>query len=87
MTTVNKNIHKPMFKVGEEVLIAPQVTNEKEWLKGIVIDIEDNPFVGFVITAKTKELGEFFDKNTYLKNYSQSELVCKNCVATLCQSS
>ena len=62
MTTVNKNIHKPMFKVGEEVLIAPQVTNEKEWLKGIVIDIEDNPFV---ITAKTKELGEFFD-NEYL---------------------
>ena len=39
MTTVNKNIHKPMFKVGEEVLIAPQVTNEKECLKGIVIDI------------------------------------------------
>ena len=67
MTTVNKNIHKPMFKVGEQVLIAPQVTNEKEWLKGIVIDIEDNPFVGFVITAKTKELGEFFDKEYLFK--------------------
>ena len=60
MEAINKTTHIPLFKIGEEVLIAPQVTNEKEWLKGVVVDIEDNPFVGFVITAKTKELGEFF---------------------------
>ena len=53
------------FRVGEEVLISPQVTNEKEWIKGIVTEIEDNPFVGFVISVKTKELGIFFD-NEYL---------------------
>lgn len=55
------------FRVGEEVLISPQVTNEKEWIKGIVIEIEDNPFVGFVISVKTKELGMFFDKEYLFK--------------------
>ena len=55
------------FRVGEEVLISPQVTNEKEWIKGIVTEIEDNPFVGFVISVKTKELGMFFDKEYMFK--------------------
>jgi len=31
MEAINKTTHIPLFKVGEEVLIAPQVTNEKEW--------------------------------------------------------
>ena len=55
------------FRGGEEVLISPQVTNEKEWIKGIVTEIEDNPFVGFVISVKTKELGMFFDKEYLFK--------------------
>ena len=55
------------FRVGEEVRISPQVTNEKEWIKGIVTEIEDNPFVGFVISVKTKELGMFFDKEYLFK--------------------
>ena len=55
------------FRVGEEVLISPQVTNEKEWIKGIVTEIEDTPFVGFVISVKTKELGMFFDKEYLFK--------------------
>lgn len=56
-----------IFKVGEEVLISPQVTNEKQWIKGIVTEIEDNPFVGFVISVKTKDLGMFFDKEYLFK--------------------
>ena len=55
------------FKVGEEVLISPQVTNEKQWIKGVVTEIEDNPFVGFVISVKTKDLGMFFDKEYLFK--------------------
>ena len=55
------------FKVGEEVLISPQVTNEKQWIKGIVTEIEDNPFVGFVISVRTKDLGMFFDKEYLFK--------------------
>lgn len=56
-----------IFKVGEEVLISPQVTNEKQWIKGVVTEIEDNPFVGFVISVKTKDLGMFFDKEYLFK--------------------
>ena len=56
-----------IFKVGEEVLISPQVTNEKQWIKGVVTEIEDNPFVGFVISVKTKDLGTFFDKEYLFK--------------------
>ena len=44
-----------IFKVGEEVLISPQVTHEKQWIKGVVTEIEDNPFVGLVISVKTKD--------------------------------
>ena len=49
-----------IFKVGEEVLISPQVTNEKQWIKGVVT-------VGFVISVKTKDLGMFFDKEYLFK--------------------
>ena len=56
-----------IFKVGEQVLISPQVTNEKQWIKGVVTEIEDNPFVGFVISVKTEDLGTFFDKEYLFK--------------------
>ena len=56
-----------IFKVGEQVLISPQVTNEKQWIKGVVTEIEDNPFVGCVISVKTKDLGMFFDKEYLFK--------------------
>ena len=56
-----------IFKVGEELLISPQVTNEKQWIKGVVTEIEDNPFVGFVISVKTETLGTFFDKEYLFK--------------------
>ncbi|MDO5607460.1 MAG: transcriptional regulator [Capnocytophaga sp.] len=69
-TTVTKNKDynlKSAFSVGDEVLISPQVTHEKEWVKGIVIEVENNPFVGIVITAKTKELGGVFEKEYLFK--------------------
>lgn len=52
---------KSIFKVGEEILVPPHITREKEWTKGIVTEIEDNPFVGFVISVKVGDI-EFFDK-------------------------
>lgn len=62
-----KEVAQSSFKVGEEVLISPQVTNEKQWIKGVVTEIEDNPFVGFVISVKTETLGTFFDKEYLFK--------------------
>ncbi len=60
MATLKKTQCK--FKLGDKVRIAPQVTHYQDWVEGIVIDVEDNPFVGYVITAKTKEGVLFFEK-------------------------
>jgi hypothetical protein len=50
------------MKTGDNVLISPQVTGKREWIKAVIIEVEKNPFAGLVITAKTK-LGEiFFEK-------------------------
>ena len=40
---------------------------ERKKIKGVVTEIEDNPFVGFVISVKTKDLGMFFDKEYLFK--------------------
>lgn len=48
------------MKVGDKVLISPDLTHLKEWIKGIVIDVEDNPFVGIVISAETEDRNIFF---------------------------
>lgn len=50
------------MKIGDEILISPQVTGKNKWIEAVILEIENNPFVGLVITAKTK-LGEiFFEK-------------------------
>lgn len=66
MKVLEKKVTKSIFKVGDEVLVSPQITHEKEWIKGVVIEVEDNPFVGIVITAKTK-LGDIFEKEYLFK--------------------
>lgn len=63
MKTITKQ--KSKFKVGDEVLIAPQVTGEKEWIKGSIIKIDTNPFVGLVINVKTDN-GSIFSKKRYV---------------------
>lgn len=52
----------PKMQVGDNVLISPEVTHFKEWTAGVVIDVEDNSFVGTVISAKTERGEIFFDK-------------------------
>lgn len=64
------------MKQGDEVLVSPQVTGKKKWVKAIIIEIEKNPFVGLVITAKTK-IGEvFFEKIDMFKQSTQTQEVC-----------
>ncbi len=60
-----KNLSK--FSLGEEVLIAPDVTHKEEWIKGKVIEIEQNPFNGIVITAETEEGTKYFNKEELFK--------------------
>ncbi|MGV4509058.1 transcriptional regulator [Ornithobacterium rhinotracheale] len=70
METITKQ--KSKFKVGDEVLIAPQVTGEKEWIKGSIIKIDTNPFVGLVINVKTDNGSIFFEKKDMFKPLNQS---------------
>ena len=49
-------------RLGENVLISPEVTHKSNWTEGTVIDVEQNPFVGTVISVKTAEGEIYFDK-------------------------
>lgn len=55
------------FKVGNKVLISPQVTGERKWTLGTIIKIDNNPFVGLVINAQTENGNIFFDKEYLFK--------------------
>lgn len=51
-----------IMKTGDNVLISPEVTHKSEWTQGKVIEVEDNPFVGTVISAQTPSGEIYFDK-------------------------
>ena len=40
------------MKTGDKAKVDPQLTGQREWIEGIVIDIENNPFKGTVIAIK-----------------------------------
>lgn len=63
------------MKKGERVLINPQVTGYADWVAGTIIDVENNPFVGMVITAKTDDGVIFFEKE-YLFKPDNSPSLC-----------
>ncbi|MGV4439778.1 transcriptional regulator [Ornithobacterium rhinotracheale] len=69
METITKQ--KSKFKVGDEVLISPEVTHKENWIEGVVIDVEDNPFVGFVISAETKDENIYFEKEYLFKKINE----------------
>ena len=53
------------INTGDSVLISPEVTHKSDWTQGTVIDVEANPFVGMVISAKTAD-GEIYFEKAYL---------------------
>ena len=55
------------MSVGDSVLISPQVTHKSDWTEGKVIDIENNSFVGMVVSALTPSGEIFFDKEYLFK--------------------
>lgn len=60
------------MKEGDRVLISPSLTQMDEWIPGIVDDVEDNDFVGKVITAKTDEGIYYFEKEDMFKLLPES---------------
>jgi hypothetical protein len=55
------------MKIGDWVLIAPDVTHQEKWISGKVIETRNNPFVGEVITARTEDGNVYFDKEYNFK--------------------
>lgn len=47
------------LKVGDKMKANLQLTGLNAWIEGQVIDVENNPFIGWVISIKD-ELGRIF---------------------------
>ena len=62
------------MKIGDKVLISPDLTRMEGWITGTVIEVEDNPFIGTVISAETEDKDVYFGKDDLLKQ--QTEEVC-----------
>lgn len=56
---VRTNRTKTMV-VGDRVRVSPDLTHFADWVMGQVTDIENNPFVGIVITAELEDGNVFF---------------------------
>ena len=63
-----------IMKVGDKVRISPDLTLQKEWLSGTVIQVEDNSFVGTVISAETEDSNVFFGREDLFR--PEKEEVC-----------
>jgi hypothetical protein len=44
---------------GSNAKASPMLTGEEEWIEGEIIDVEQNPFMGIIISIKDK-LGRIF---------------------------
>lgn len=55
------------MKTGDKVLISPDLTKLPNWISGTVIEVEDNPFVGIVISAETEDGDVFFGQEDLFK--------------------
>lgn len=56
-----------MKTVGDKILISPDLTQLSNWIEGTIIEVENNPFVGVVISAETEDGNVFFGKEDLFK--------------------
>ena len=62
------------MKTGDKVLISPDLTRMEGWITGTVIEVENNPFIGIVISAETEDKDVFLGKEDLFQ--PQTEEVC-----------
>jgi len=55
------------MKTGDRAKADPKLTGQTEWVEGVVIDIENNPFKGTVIAIKDAFNRIFFGEAKYFK--------------------
>lgn len=54
-------------KKGQKAKASPKLTELDDWVEGIVIDVEKNPFKGIVIAIKDKLGRIFFGEEKYFQ--------------------
>lgn len=55
------------MKEGEKAKADPKLTGLNDWVEGVVIDVEKNPFRGMVIAIKDSLGRIFFGEEKYFK--------------------
>jgi len=64
---------KAITKVGDNVFVSPDLTGHKQWIEAKVIEIEQNKFVGQVITVQSFNDGDiFFGRDYSFRKHSES---------------
>ena len=56
---------KLLMEIGQRVNISPYLTHLSDWITGEIIDIEDNPFRGVVVSAKDEQGRIFWGEQDY----------------------
>ncbi|GHT73026.1 hypothetical protein AGMMS50262_03380 [Bacteroidia bacterium] len=56
------------MKIGDSVLISPDLTGFTQWTDGKVIEVENNPYNGVVIAAETNDRNVFFWQRDLFRN-------------------
>ena len=62
------------MKVGDKVLISPDLTKLPNWISGIVTEVENNPFIGIVISAETEDKNIFFGRQDLFKLQTEEKI-------------
>jgi len=62
------------IQTGDNILISPDLTGQRNWIEGIVIEVENNSFNGIVIAAETKDRNVFFGQKELFKTTNTKEL-------------
>lgn len=53
--------------LGDVLLISPDLTRLPDWIQGRVIEVDNNSFIGTVISAETEDGNVFFGKPDQFK--------------------
>ena len=53
------------MKIGDYVMILPDITSKSVWISGKIIEIENNSFIGCVISAQTDDGVIYFGKECF----------------------
>jgi hypothetical protein len=53
------------MRKGDTAKVSPKLTGERDWIEGVVIDVEKNPFKGIVIAIKDQCGRIFFGEEKY----------------------